>query len=208
MKALFIVFEGIDGSGTSTQAELLNNYFIAQGKKTVVTPEPTSGPVGKLIRQILNNQELIFMPDTQRFDEQMSYLFAADRYYHLHNQQDGVLSLLKQNINVISTRYYFSSLAYHCQDAHDFNQVKILNQNFPNPDLVIYIDIPVKDALIRLQEREHREVYEYEEKLIKVKSNYQDIFKNYPNLLVKIDGKKNVNNLHKNIVEFIINNLN
>lgn len=208
MTALFIVFEGIDGSGTSTQAELLHNYFIDQGKKTILSPEPTSGIVGKLIRQILQNHMMILMPDERNFDQQMSYLFAADRYYHLYNHQDGVVSLLKQNINVISTRYYFSSLAYHGQESQDFAQVKLLNQNFPEPDLVIYIDIPVKDALIRLQQREHREVYEQEEKLSKVKKNYQNIFANYQNKLLKIDGTNNVKNIHQTIVKFIENNLN
>jgi len=208
MKALFIVFEGIDGSGTSTQAELLHNYFITQGKKTVVSPEPTSGPVGKLIRQILNNNQILFMPNDRNFDEQMSYLFAADRYYHIYNQQEGVLSLLQQNINVISTRYYFSSLAYHCQEPEDFAHVQLLNQNFPEPDLVIYIDIPVQNALIRLEEREYREVYEQEEKLTKVQVNYNHIFKKYKKNSLIIDGQKDVKNIHQSIVKFIENKLN
>ena len=203
MKALFIVFEGIDGSGTSTQAELLQNYWLAQGKTTVISPEPTGGPVGKLIRQILKNHEIIFMTNPHNFDEQMSYLFAADRYYHLYNDGDGVVKLLQNQTHVISTRYYFSSLAYHCHKPKDWEQVKLLNKNFPHPDLVIYINIPLEVALWRLQERPQREVYENKEKLVKVQENYQKIFAEYPGLLLEVSGREDIQAIHQKIINFL-----
>lgn len=203
MKGLFIVFEGIDGSGTSTQAELLKNYWLAQGKKTVLSPEPTAGAIGKLIRQILKDNQIILMKNNSNFDEQMSYLFAADRYYHLYNDQDGVLKLLQNQTNVISTRYYFSSLAYHCHQPQDWEQVKLLNQNFPNPDLVIYMDIPLEAALLRLEKRSEREVYENEEKLIKVKQNYHKIFADYAGLFLQINGSEDKQIIHEKIKRFL-----
>ena len=59
-KKLFIVLEGIDGSGTSTQAELLKNHFVSQGEKAIISPEPSSGIIGNLIRQALKKKNFIY----------------------------------------------------------------------------------------------------------------------------------------------------
>jgi dTMP kinase len=141
MKPKFIVFEGIDGSGTSTQAKLLQEYFFKRGEKAVLSPEPSEGVIGRLIREIMQTN-LISIQDQNKFDRQMAYLFAADRHYHLYNDHDGVFKLIQQEqTHVITTRYYFSSLAYNCNNPEEFAFVRQLNQHFPNPDLVIYIDV-------------------------------------------------------------------
>lgn len=203
MKKLFIVLEGIDGSGTSTQASLLKDYFIQKGQKAVISPEPTNGVIGKMIREAMQ-KKVIFIKDQQKFDEQMAYLFAADRHYHLYNDVDGVFKLIGQEeCHVISTRYYFSSLAYNCHTLEEFNFVRQLNQRFPNPDLVIYIELPVEVSLERLQERKIIDVYENKEKLIQVRNNYQQIFNNYPGLLLKINGKEDIDIVHDKIIQFI-----
>lgn len=201
MRNLFIVFEGIDGSGTSTQAELLKKYFLSQGKSALTSPEPSNSPIGKLIREILKNQ-IITIKDSHKFDEQMAYLFAADRYCHLYNDLDGVIKLLQENI-VISTRYYFSSLAYHCHSPEDFEWVGSLNKKFPNPDLVIYINVPIEVSLKRLDNREYREIYEEKDKLIIVKNNYETIFSTYQGLQLKVDGNQQPKIIHQEIVSFI-----
>ena len=90
MKKQFIVIEGIDGSGKSTQAELLKNYLINKGEKAVISPEPSNGIIGNLIRQALKKR-IFFTTDKNLFDEQMAYLFAADRHDHLYNDIDGSL---------------------------------------------------------------------------------------------------------------------
>ena len=150
---LFIVLEGIDGSGTSTQAELLKDYFIRQGEKAAVSPEPSAGPIGRLIRRAMQENYLV-ITDKNKFDEQMAYLFAADRHYHLYNNLDGVFQLTEQqNTHVITTRYYFSSLAYNCNTEAEFAFVSNLNQKFPNPDLTIYLDIPVEVSLDRIRDQ-------------------------------------------------------
>ena len=110
MKPLFIVFEGIDGSGKTTQAEQLKCYWINQGDRAVISSEPTEGMIGKLIRKAMQDK-LLLNQHGVTFDEQMAYLFAADRHYHLFNELDGVYQLLRSDIHVLSTRYYFSSLA-------------------------------------------------------------------------------------------------
>jgi dTMP kinase len=206
MKPLFIVFEGIDGSGTSTQAELLKEYFINRGDRAVVSPEPSNGPVGKLLREALQNKN-IFIKDSQKFDEQMAYLFVADRHYHLYNDLDGVFKLIQQEkIHVITPRYYFSSLAYNCNNQEEFEFVSHLNQKFPNPDLVVYIDLPIKTALERIRDRSCKEVYENETKLLKVRQNYQIIFDNYSKLLFKVDGTENKENINQKIINFMQTN--
>ena len=204
-KKLFIVLEGIDGSGTSTQSELLKSYFQAQGEKAVISPEPSNGIIGNLIRQALKKR-ILFTEDTNLFDEQMAYLFASDRHDHLYNDIDGVFKLIQDGFHVISTRYYFSSLAYNCHTPEQFDLVSKLNHKFPNPDLVIYCDIPVEASLARITGRSLKEVYETQEKLSKVRQNYLTIFSTYSDTLLTIDATQNPEVIHDKIVAFISHN--
>ena len=206
-KKLFIVIEGIDCAGKSTQAELLQNYFASQTEQAVISSEPSNGIIGNLIRQALK-QRIIFSEDKKRFDEQMAYLFAADRHDHLYNDIDGVFKLLSNNYHVISTRYYFSSLAYNCDTVAKFDFISKLNEKFPDPDLTIYIDLPVEVSWARLQERSLKEVYETKSKLTKVREQYQQIFDNYKGLIIPIDGTQKTPQIHQKIVDFIQTNLN
>jgi dTMP kinase len=202
MKKIFIAFEGIDGSGTTTQSNLLKGYFESQGEKSIVTSEPTTGPIGKLLRQLLQNRDNLFEHGYQ-FDCQMAYLFAADRYYHLYNQQDGIYQNIADGIHVITTRYYFSSLAYNCHNREDFELVSQLNQKFPNPDLLVYLDLPIEIALKRISERPEKEIYETQEKLAKVRKNYQQIFGNYPHLMLRVNADQPIDSVHQKIVDFL-----
>ncbi len=201
-KKLFIVLEGIDGSGTSTQSELLKEYFISQGEKAVISPEPSSGIIGNLIRQALKKR-ILFTKDADLFDEQMAYLFAADRHDHLYNDVDGVFKLINDGFHVISTRYYFSSLSYNCQTPEQFNFVSKLNHKFPNPDLAIYLDISPEVSLSRIKYRSLKEVYETQNKLSKVRKNYQNIFANYIDNLLIIDGTEDKTEISHKIISKI-----
>ena len=201
-KKLFIVLEGIDSCGKSTQAELLKDYFIDQGDRAVISPEPSSGVIGNLIRSTLKKR-IFFTDDRQKFDEQMAYLFAADRHDHLYNDIDGVFKLIQSGFQVIVPRYYFSSLAYNSSTPEQFNFVSKLNEKFPNPDLLIYLDIPIKTSLDRLQERSLKEVYENEAKLTQVKEKYQQILDKYQDLSLIIDGTKDKQIIHQKIIDFI-----
>lgn len=203
MKSLFLVFEGIDGSGTSTQAHLLKEYFIAQNHQAILSPEPTNGVIGKLIREAMQ-KPIIPIQDKKKFDEQMAYLFAADRHYHLYNDVDGVLKLTRQdNCHVITTRYYFSSLAYNCNTPEEFQFVSQLNVRFTQPDVVIYLDIPVYVSLKRLAERHQREVYENEEKLSYVRDNYIKIFSEYQGNKLIINGQDTIDSIHHQIIQYL-----
>lgn len=204
-KKLFIVFEGIDSCGKTTQAELLKNYFKSRKEQVVISPEPSNGIIGNMIRQALK-QRITFSSNQYLFDEQMAYLFAADRHDHLYNDIDGVFKLIKDNYHVISTRYYFSSLAYNCENKEKFAFIQKLNDRFPYPDLTIYIDIPVEVSLKRLQERSLKEVYETQDKLTKVSQQYQQIFKDYQGKAIAIDGTQDIQEIHQEIVSFINTN--
>lgn len=203
---MFIVFEGIDGAGTTTQAGLLKDYFISRGQNAVVSPEPSEGAIGKLIREALQGK-ILAIQDRKKFDEQMAYLFAADRYHHLYNDTDGVIKLTQRDrTHVITPRYYFSSLAYNCSNPEEFELVSNLNQRFPNPDLVIYLDVPVEVSLERIKNRSLKEIYEHKEKLIEVSANYNRIFSNYKNALLRLDGTKEIETVNREIAKFITSN--
>lgn len=201
-RKLFIVFEGIDGSGKTTQAELLKNSLIARNQQAVISPQPSNGTIGNLIRQALK-QRIIFSKDRDLFDRQMAYLFAADRHDHLYNDIDGVFKLIANNYHVISTRYYFSSLAYNSNTVEQFEFVQKLNDRFPNPDLTIYLDIPVEVSLARLKNRSVREIYETEAKLTKVRAQYLKIFNEYEGNVLVLDGTQDYYQVHKKIVELV-----
>ncbi|MDJ0583253.1 dTMP kinase [Crocosphaera sp.] len=206
MQPLFIVLEGIDKAGKTTQAELLKRYLINQGNSAVISSEPTEGVIGKLIRKAMQNQVFV-MKDKAKFDEQMAYLFAADRHYHLYNEVDGIYNLIQQdNSHVIATRYYFSSLAYNTNNQEEFDFVYGLNKRFPNPDLVIYLDISLDIALHRLANVPYKEVYETQEKLQQVKDNYQKIFQSYQGKILKIDAKDSIEQIHQRITTYLEKN--
>lgn len=209
MKGQFIVFEGIDGSGTSTQAEMLKKYFLSLEKKSYQTSEPSSGPIGNMIRQAFKGRLNLSkganpnIKDGDLFDEQMAYLFAADRHDHLYNEIDGVIKLVDEGVTVISTRYYFSSYAYHCTSNADFELVKNLNARFPKPDLVIFLDNPIYISMKRIKNRAFKDEYENENKLKLVKKNYDTIFNVYDGEMLSLDATDTITNIHNKIVDKI-----
>lgn len=200
---MFIVFEGIDGSGTSTQAQLLAKYLGESGQPSIVTTEPSTGPIGSLIREGMKRR-VIFSNDKEKFDHQMAYLFAADRHDHLYNDVDGVFKLINDGNHVISTRYYFSSFAYHCENEDDFEFVRSLNNKFPEPDIVIYLDNPIQVSLKRMENRSHQDVYENEVKLTAVSNNYKRIFSEYNGKLLQVKADLPVSEVHNSIIKFVI----
>ena len=197
----FIVIEGIDGAGSSTQAELLQQYFLNNHQSAVISPEPTNGKIGQLLREFLAEQNYFVAQDL--FDQQMAYLFAADRHYHLYNDLDGVYKLIRENIHVISTRYYFSSLAYNVKNQDDYQFVAQLNHNFPKPSILIYLNIPVELALNRIKNRPLKEVYETKDKLIRVKHNFEQIISDYEDNLLVVDASQKPEIINQEIINKI-----
>lgn len=200
MKPQFIVFEGLDGSGTSTQASMLERAWAEVGRNTMLTCEPSSGPVGNLIRQAFKGR-IKFQTDSQHFDQQMAYLFAADRFDHLYNDIDGVIPKMRQGTSVISTRYYFSSFAYHCTDDSHWELIQRLNQDFPAPDLLIYLRNPVVESVRRLKKRTTLDSYEQPEKLTIVAENYERILSEYQGRKLILDATLPPDLIHASILK-------
>ena len=196
----FIVFEGLDGSGTSTQSQMLKEALQVGGNKVHLTCEPSNGPIGNMIRQAMQGR-IIFSKQDDKFDQQMAYLFAADRYDHLNNQIDGIIKLVDEGFYVISTRYFFSSFAYHVTDSESEQLVQRLNADFPNPDLLIYLDNPVESSVKRLNSRTVLDRYEEENKLSIVAKNYQRILSDYAGEKLVLSAVDQRDDIHKKILE-------
>ena len=199
MKPRFIVFEGLDGSGTSTQATMLEKAWLHAGHKAMLTSEPSSGPVGNLIRQAFKGR-MKFQSDPEQFDQQMAYLFAADRFDHLYNDFDGVIPMMSRGLSVISTRYFFSSFAYHCTHESHWELVRRLNQDFPAPDLLVYLHNPVAESVRRLGQRATLDSYGKADKLSIVAQNYERVLQEFDGAKLVMDATLNPLEIHAAVI--------
>lgn len=171
-KGRFIVFEGIDGSGKSTQIKSISKQLETQGLKIYTTFEPTDGPVGSLIRQMLSGE----IATDQRT---IASLFAADRTDHLTNQKNGIKQKVDQGGIVLCDRYYFSSYAYHAQyiDMEWVIHTNSLNAEILKPDLTIFIDVDPEICFKRIKlSRTDFEMYEQIDVMKNVRINYFKAF--------------------------------
>lgn len=201
MKGSFIVVEGIDGSGSSTQAKLIHDYLIEKKGKCILTAEPTVGPVGSIIRQILNNRINVHSEQVIR-EASFAYLFAADRYDHLYNEKNGVLTLINQGIDVVCTRYFPSSYAYQSLEDN-FELVHKLNNEFPEPDVLFYLDIDPQVSIERIQISRKADINENLDNLIRVKNNYEKFFEKYGGDYIRIDANNNHLNIFADILKVL-----
>lgn len=142
----FIVLEGLDGAGTTTQTARLVEWLRSCGIRGVATAEPTDGLIGKQLRAWLETQTTL-PPSTA------ALLFAADRDLHLRDETEGILSLLARGQWVVSDRYLFSSLAYQSAEGVALDDLLEFNRLAPDPDLTVFLDIEPERALSRLESR-------------------------------------------------------
>jgi len=164
----FVVLEGPDGAGITTQTALLRDALAARGLRVFATKEPTSGPIGSVIRQALSHR-LVYPPDKPVGNEVMALLYAADRLDHI---QIDILPRLETGISVICDRYRLSSYAYQGLTAGQ-DWVRTLNSRAVPPDLTLFIDVPPEVSQQRIAHRgAHVELYETEERLRPVYENY------------------------------------
>ena len=201
VKGHFIVFEGIDGSGKTTQINLLKrrieeNHFICH-----TTKEPTGRPGGCLFRQCLAGRV--------KTDElTLAALFAADRLDHILNDDDGLLKKLEEGISVISDRYILSTYAYQSVRV-PFDWVKDLNSMAAgkiHPDCHIFIDTDPDTALERISKgRPGTELFENKKRLTEVRKRYFELFeelKDTENIIIA-DGTKSIGGISDYIWENI-----
>jgi dTMP kinase len=175
--------EGIDGSGTTTQTERLVKYLRQQGRTAVATREPSAGPIGRLLREVLLGQHR--MPGGASVDGRtMALLFAADRLDHLQRE---VEPLLAEGADVVSDRYLMSSLAYQAEEA-DREWVALLARGVRPPDLTILLDLPVEVAARRrLMAGRPEERYDADSYLGLVADNYRRLAQADPSAVI-LDG--------------------
>jgi dTMP kinase len=160
LSGTFIVVEGIDGSGSTTHSRLLAKQLERHGHEVLSTCEPTHGPIGGMIRQVL--QKRLFVPDDRgprAFGwSAMALLFAADRLDHLDS---AILPALREGQIVISDRYDFSSLAYQSATSPNAAEavawIRELNRLALRPDLTIVLDVDPEVASERRGARATRE---------------------------------------------------
>ncbi|MDQ7795966.1 MAG: dTMP kinase [Spirochaetia bacterium] len=151
LKKRFIVIEGIDGAGTTTQMNLLAGSLRARGLSCVTTAEPTTSPIGMLIRSVLSGKNEA-APST------VAHLFAADRNEHLYGKE-GIAQKVEEGALVISDRYVLSSLAYQgvtCGPEIPWQ----LNSRFPAPGLTLLFEVDPEVCIKRIDTRSNKEIYE------------------------------------------------
>ena len=177
----FVVFEGGDGSGTSTQMEILKSSFTAQpglGFFNVYPPkgpgssplrlfptfEPSDGPIGRFIRSALRGEISLK-------NETLAFLFAADRNEHLFGP-GGIEEHAKLGDLVVCDRYILSSLVYQGITCGEELPVR-LNSSFPLPEVLIFFDVAPEIAQKRMENRQKKDIYEFLEFQVQVRERYR-----------------------------------
>ena len=195
----FIVFEGIDGAGTSTQ---IKKICEKNPQKFFQTAEPTSLETGKFLRKMLGGE---FSVD----EKTNSFLFAADRAEHLYGK-NGIIEQINNGKTVISDRYLFSSLAYQSISCGE-ELPKLLNSTFPLPEILFFFEIDPEISLKRVDSRnEKKEIYEKIETQKKIALEYEKIISEYENntsctmKIIRIDATKSIEEISETISKIIL----
>lgn len=184
-----IVFEGIDGAGTTTQVDELRRRYVALGLPVHTTAQPSRGPVGMLIRQVLSGR-LVLRGSKPLSWATMALLFAADRQDH---QEAEIGPNLREGVNVVCDRYVASSVIYQSTTA-DWDEaaewILELNRHIRKPDLLFYLKV---DPAVAARRRERRaggvEIFDDPQLQRQLVEQYDQIEQLFPDLrVVTLDG--------------------
>ncbi|MCD5396103.1 MAG: dTMP kinase [Candidatus Pacebacteria bacterium] len=197
----FIAFEGLDGSGLSTQAGFLKNFLMQKNIDVILTKEPTkNSSVSEKIQEILTHKKEI---DPFEFQK----LFARDREEHLKNL---IIPALKQGRWVISDRYFFSSFAFGARNEEELKKIIDLNKNFLMPDLAIFLKVAPEVCVERIKKRgEEVKLFEKLEKLRQVFQNYQILKERYfSDILVEVNGEGTIEEIQREVMGLVVSKFN
>ncbi len=201
-KGKFIVLEGLDGSGKSTQLKRLSESLKAKGETVVLTAEPTNFETGGYLRRILSESQKKNM-------YLQGALFLADRLEHITHPETGILQYLEKGVTVICDRYYYSSFAYQ-GTASDMDWVMNINLDCPQiltPDLAIFLDVNPDTCKARIdQVREKPELYEKDITLMrKIRNNFLTVFDKLKDkqTIAIIDANKGLDQVEKEIFDYV-----
>jgi len=193
---MFIVFEGIDGSGKTSQINKLVDYLSNKGFNVVKTKEPTYGKYGAAVINAARSGTRLPL------DKEIEFLLE-DRKDHVDT---FIKPYLRKGYIVISDRYYPSMMAYQGKDVQDAENICKLNKQFStDPDIAFLLDVPVSESLLRISKRDSdKDSFENEKFLNKCSSIYASM--SFP-WLKRIDANKGVEEIHKEIVNHLIDKL-
>lgn len=190
MPGKFVVFEGLDGAGITTQATLLRNYLISKNKDAILTKEPTDGLIGGMIKATLRKEW-----NTDSLTLQM--LFAADRSHHLRSEIEPAL---KKGKTVICDRYILSSLMFGSLSV-SVGILKQLNAEFRKPNLTFIVDTHPRICIDRMRKaRHHIELFEEEQKLEQIRRNMISLKGYFPDTYV-VDGNRTPEEILKDVTK-------
>ncbi|MFA5869008.1 MAG: dTMP kinase [Candidatus Bathyarchaeia archaeon] len=158
----FIVFEGVDGSGKSTQIELLSMKLRDKGVDHVLEREPSDGSIGRFIRHYAEAGDRYLSPESE------ALLFTADRFEH----SKRIEQILEQGTTVVCDRYYHSTLAYQGAAGVDVVWLRELQKFALKPDLVLLLDVDPERSLLRVSGRTLT-VFENRAYLMRVRDLYR-----------------------------------
>ncbi|MGI9191220.1 MAG: dTMP kinase [Chitinophagaceae bacterium] len=200
-RPLFIVLEGIDGSGKTTQSRLLEASFNEMGQTCHRTFEPTDNKIGRIIRSVIQREETV-NPET------LAALFVADRLDHILDANYGMKAQLAQGRHVVCDRYYFSSYAYHSLDVPmDWViQSNSLCAQLLKPDIIFFIDVDPALSMQRIaNNREQNDLFETQHQLEKIRENYLKAIalKKDEEHIVFINGNQNEAAIHADIMRHL-----
>ena len=197
----FIVFEGIDGAGKTTQIELLAKHLRACGRAVYCTAEPTESVSGGLLRDALSGV-------TCRTVCEMAAMFVFDRIHHNVNPVNGIQKMLADGFDVVCDRYYYSSLAYQGSgtDPEWVSNMNLCCPEIMRPDICIFLDLTPEQSMARINSnRATQEIYENEEKLTQVRNQFYRVFdqlRERDNIQI-VDAYRSVEDIHKEIITLI-----
>ncbi|MFA6422389.1 MAG: dTMP kinase [Candidatus Buchananbacteria bacterium] len=195
-KGKFIAIEGIDGSGATGQVIKLSEYFHTEKIPAFFTQEPTNNVIGGIARGCLSGDFKVASAAG------LQLLFAADRANHLEKE---IIPALEAGTNVITKRYFLSSIAYGSVLINDRDWLWKINDQFLMPDLTILLKISAKTRMQRIgQNNLELNLFTDEESLQKVWENYEIIAKKYPNIII-VDADKSQEEVFSEVKNAVIN---
>ncbi|KQC12467.1 MAG: hypothetical protein APR63_02655 [Desulfuromonas sp. SDB] len=198
--SLFISFEGVEGSGKSTQVHLLNNYLIDKGFKTLLTKEPGGTEAGEKIREILLENKFKLAPYTELF------LYLASRS---QNTIYTIIPALESNKIVIADRYSESTIAYQVAGRglpeKIINEVNALATKGLSPDVTFLLDFDPEIGLQRIGYKKDRIERENIDFHLKVRAAYKKLSRQYPDRIYMVDASRPPEKIHQIIINKISN---
>ncbi|MBW2624080.1 MAG: dTMP kinase [Deltaproteobacteria bacterium] len=192
---IFIVFEGIDGAGKSTQAVLLKKRLEEQGRRVTFVKEPTAGQWGQKIKEIARNGR-----QGVTLEEELDY-FIFDRE---EDVEQNIRPALARGDLVLADRYFYSNIVYQTALGLDPKEIRRRNSAFPVPDLVIILDISPELSAVRINSGRQEGAnlgYEQSGYLAKVKQAYNEL--DDPNI-VRLDGSASIEAVGNRIWETVL----